>query len=400
MMILRELGVDVLSAARQRIINVFENGLPVYLSFSGGKDSLVLAHITLSLGLQGLIDFNRLRIEFIDEEGIFICVERTVMEWRDKFLSLGCRFDWYCLEVRHYSCLNMLENDESFICWDRYKSDTWIRQPPPFAIRSHPKLHPRLDTYQQFLERINDGVHITGVRIFESIQRRQAVARKYGSFTKGKTEPLYDWRDEDVWYYLHANNIEIPEAYMYLYQIGVPNNRLRISQFFSIDTAFTLSRMSEFYPDLMEAILRREPSAYIVSLYWDSEMFRRRTRKRHEMEGEDGENYREKVLDLLSNIPANFKSKSMIATAEEIRRKLIRYQGYLNDAAFRRAYDILRTGDPKKRSIRGLIFKIICDAADKNNIRTPSNITAGNKRKARGKGNGKAESIQPEYRTE
>jgi predicted phosphoadenosine phosphosulfate sulfurtransferase len=45
----RTLAVDVLTAAKQRIRNIFANGLPVYLSFSGGKDSLVLADITAKL---------------------------------------------------------------------------------------------------------------------------------------------------------------------------------------------------------------------------------------------------------------------------------------------------------------------------------------------------------------
>ena len=41
-----KLDVDVLTAARQRICNISENGLPVYLSFSGGKDTLALAHVS------------------------------------------------------------------------------------------------------------------------------------------------------------------------------------------------------------------------------------------------------------------------------------------------------------------------------------------------------------------
>ena len=38
-----EASIDVVEAAKMRIRNVFRNGLPVYMSFSGGKDSLVMA---------------------------------------------------------------------------------------------------------------------------------------------------------------------------------------------------------------------------------------------------------------------------------------------------------------------------------------------------------------------
>ena len=80
----RLLNVDCLAAARQRIVNIFANGLPVYLSFSGGKDSLVLAHLTMALIEEGAIDKRLLRVEFVDEEAIFPCIERVVMDWRDR----------------------------------------------------------------------------------------------------------------------------------------------------------------------------------------------------------------------------------------------------------------------------------------------------------------------------
>ena len=32
----------------------------------------------------------------------------------------------FCLEVKHYNCFNELSNDETFICWDRYKKDVCI----------------------------------------------------------------------------------------------------------------------------------------------------------------------------------------------------------------------------------------------------------------------------------
>lgn len=43
----RPLGIDVLTAARQRIAYVFDNFDAVYVSFSGGKDSTALLHLTM-----------------------------------------------------------------------------------------------------------------------------------------------------------------------------------------------------------------------------------------------------------------------------------------------------------------------------------------------------------------
>lgn len=42
--------------------------------------------------------------------------------------------------------------------------------------------------------------------------------------------------------------------------------------------------MNEYYPDLMERIIRREPNAYLAALYWDSEMFGRSSKNRRAIE--------------------------------------------------------------------------------------------------------------------
>ncbi|MGA8944200.1 MAG: phosphoadenosine phosphosulfate reductase family protein [Thermoactinomyces sp.] len=252
-MIVRKEGrMNVVEAARKRIENIFSNGVPVYLSFSGGKDSLCLGHLVLSLIQEGRIDPSLLTVQFIDEEAIFPCIEKTVKTWRKKFLLAGAKFQWYCLEVKHFNCLNELENDESFICWDKTKRDVWVRNMPEFAITHHPLLNPRKMTYQAFLKQAcMDGILITGVRAYESIQRMQFLAQqKY----QHRLSPIYDWKDSDVWLYLFEHQVEIPNVYLYLWQTGLSRKELRVSQFFSIDTVKNLVNMNEYYPDLMERI--------------------------------------------------------------------------------------------------------------------------------------------------
>ena len=268
-------NVDIVTAARQRIKNVFSNGVPVYMSFSGGKDSLCLADLTLKLIQAGEIDPAQLTVLFIDEEAIFDCIEETTKAWRKKFLLAGAKFQWWCIEVKHFNCLNELSSDETFVCWDRRKRDVWVRQPPPFAIRNHPLLKPGVDNYQSFLPRVTrDGIMMTGVRAAESVQRLQYMAA-LGVGGKGITNtntiyPIYDWKTTDVWLYLRNERVEIPKVYLQMYQVGVNRNQLRVSQFFSVDTVPVLVHLAEYDPALMERVLRREPNAYLAMLYWDS----------------------------------------------------------------------------------------------------------------------------------
>ena len=51
-----ESSIDVVKAAKIRIRNVFQNGLPVYMSFSGGKDSLCMAQLVMELVQAGEIN--------------------------------------------------------------------------------------------------------------------------------------------------------------------------------------------------------------------------------------------------------------------------------------------------------------------------------------------------------
>ena len=58
-------SMNVVQAAIQRIKNVFSNGLPVYMSLSGGKDSICMADLVYQLIRKGEIDAKQLRIIFI-----------------------------------------------------------------------------------------------------------------------------------------------------------------------------------------------------------------------------------------------------------------------------------------------------------------------------------------------
>ena len=84
-------------------------------------------------------------------------------------------------------------------------------------------------SYQEFGAKIFKSVPpMVGLRMAESIQRRQSIA---AIKTSHFLYPLYDWRDCDIWLYIKLYNLTIPMTYIYLYKTGVPANKLRISQF-------------------------------------------------------------------------------------------------------------------------------------------------------------------------
>lgn len=362
--------IDVVKAAEIRIKNVFKNGVTVYMSFSGGKDSLCMAQIILNLAQRGEINLNQLVVQFIDEEAIFPCIEKTVLQWRKKFILLGAKFEWFCIEVKHYNCFNELTNDETFICWDRYKQDVWVRKPPKFAIRNHPLLKPRTDAYQDFLPRVCvDGITIVGVRAAESIQRLKNIA-KMNSTGKNITHkrqifPIYDWTDKDVWLYLKEQNVDIPEIYLYLWQSGVGKGQLRVSQFFSIDTARSLVKMNEYYPDLMERVIRREPNAYLAALYWDSEMFGRRSRNRRALETEQDKDYKALLICMFNDFDSYFSTEHKKYVATRYKNFFLQISSFAEQKDYKMLYEGLISGDPKLRTFRAIYQRIYGRYIDK-----------------------------------
>lgn len=357
-------SINVVQAAEIRIRNVFRNGLPVFMSFSGGKDSLCMAQLILNLAQRGEINPSQLVVQFIDEEAIFPCMEDKVKEWRKKFLMIGVKFEWYCCEVKHYNCFNELSNDETFICWDSTKQDVWVRQPPTFAIRNHPLLRPRIDAYQDFLPRTCvRGITITGIRTAESVQRLQNIAAmtRAGKNITNKQQifPIYDWKDKDVWLYLLREKVDIPEIYLFLWQSGTGRGQLRVSQFFSVDTAKSLVKMNEYYPDLMDRIIRREPNAYLAALYWDSEMFGRNSRKRKEMEGDIlSRDYKAELLKIFGNMDVYFTTRHKRYVAERYRNFFMGVSAIANQKDCKAIYEGLISGDPKLRTYRALYQRI------------------------------------------
>lgn len=357
-------SINVIQAAEMRIRNVFKNGLPVFMSFSGGKDSLCLAKLIYNLVQRGEINPAQLTVQFIDEEAIFPCIEEKVKEWRKKFIMMGAKFEWYCCEVKHFNCFNELSNDETFICWDSTKQDVWVRRPPAFAIRNHPQLRPRIDAYQDFLPRICvSGITITGIRTAESVQRLQNIAsmlRAGRSMTnKHQVFPIYDWTDKDVWLFLLREHVDIPDIYLYLWQSGTGRGQLRVSQFFSVDTAKSLVKMNEYYPDLMERVIRREPNAYLAALYWDSEMFGRSSKKRKEMESNTPQkDYKAELLKMFGDMETYFTTPHKMRIAAKYRNFFMCASAIVDQKDCKAIYEGLISGDPKLRTYRALYQRV------------------------------------------
>ena len=359
----KQSSMSVVEAAVARIMNAFSNGVKVYIAFSSGKDSLCMCHIVYSLIKQGKIDPKQLTVFFIDEEAIYPSMEQMAYQWHGLFSNLGVRFDWYCLPFKQVSCFHQLQSNERWITWEPGKESVWVRDPPPFAILHHPALHyPGEMNYQTFCSiAMNDGIILMGVRASESVQRLRNIARsKMNGGATGQQYyvlPIYDWKDTDVWLYIKEHHLHFPEAYMDLYRDGMNRPQMRLSNFFAADSCAGLRHIAAINPDLWARIERREPNAYMVMLYWDSEMFKRNTRKRRSLEaGQEQKDYRALVKEMLfDKFDDTFISPDRKKVGQAYKRQYVKMNGTASTRIYQKMYEGIIAGDPKLRTLRAII---------------------------------------------
>lgn len=360
-----ESTIDVLEAAKRRIKNAFANGCKVYLSFSAGKDSLCMSSVTYDLIRTGEINPKLLTVIFIDEEGLYPSMVANVERWRRNFQQVGVSFLWFCLPFKQVSVIDHLSSSESWITWEPGKEKEWMRDPPKGAIMSHPCLrYPGEMNYQTFCEKaFSDGIQMIGLRTVESVTRLHAIARSDMKALGGKFYPIYDWKDSDVWLYIKERGLAFPDIYMRLYEAGVKKNQLRLCAFFGDCGTQGLRWIAETDNDLWQRIEKREPNAYLVLLYWDSEMFRRSSDKRRELEAEEEQkDYCELCKDILFRHPEQFTiAADTKKRLSNWRQLFIKTYGIAEQKHYKKMYEGLLYGDPKSRILRILWTTIFTD---------------------------------------
>lgn len=364
-----ESNIDVLTAAKMRIRNIWNSAPKIYLAFSAGKDSLCVSNLVYELILSGEIDPKKLTVYFIDEEGLYKSMVDATMRWRRKFMSVGAEFRWYCLPFKQVCTLDSLSATESWITWEPGKEDVWMRTPPPFAIVKSEFLHYAGEmNYQTFCSRaFADGITLIGLRASESFTRIDSIAASDNYRGTKKFYPIYDWNDSDVWLYIKERNLEFPDIYIRLYEAGVTRRNLRLSAFFGDKTTQGLRWVAETDPPFWDKIQKRMPNAYLVLLYWDSEMFARSSRKRKELEDNAPQkDYKELVKDMLFMNTDKYRiAHDTLKTLPRWRRLYVKSDGMALPKHYKRMYEVILNGDPKGRDYRSLQASIFGDYGER-----------------------------------
>ena len=277
------LGIDVLTAAMERIEYVFENFPRIYCSFSGGKDSTVMLHLVAEEARKRNKKFGLL---FVDLEGqyklTFDHVEKCYQLYADIIEPY-----WVALPLNLRNAVSMYQ--PQWMCWDPGCKENWIRDQPKIAITDE-DYFPFFKRGMEFEEFVPEFGHwysqgkltacFVGIRTRESLNRWRTIAGGKKTAFEGKQwttwcsqalyniYPIYDWHAADIWKY-HGRYPEKPYNKLYdrMYQAGMTLHQMRICQPYGDDQRKGLWLFQIVEPETWSKIVARVNGANQGAIY-------------------------------------------------------------------------------------------------------------------------------------
>jgi predicted phosphoadenosine phosphosulfate sulfurtransferase len=277
------LGVDVLTAARERIAWTFDNFERVYVSFSAGKDSTVMVHLVED---EARKRGRRFGLLLVDLEGQY---RVTIEHAREVFAGLADMTDqfWVALPIALRNAVSVYE--PQWLAWDPNREEAWIRPRPVGAIgeEGYFPFFGRGMEFEEFVPEFGewyaDGVEtacLVGIRADESLNRFRTIASTSKTRKDGKqwtslvtdhvynVYPIYDWKTQDIWGY-HGKNPDRPYNRLYdlMGMAGLSIHQMRICQPYGDDQRRGLWLFHLIEPETWARVVARVNGANGGALY-------------------------------------------------------------------------------------------------------------------------------------
>jgi predicted phosphoadenosine phosphosulfate sulfurtransferase len=279
----QELNSNVYEESVSRITKVFNEFESVYLSFSGGKDSTTMFHITADVARKMNKRFGLL---IVDLEGQYQLTMEHVSKMVEEYNDVIDLY-WICLPISLRNAVSVYE--PKWVCWDEGKKEDWIREIPDCAIsdvdyfdffQHGMEFEEFVPLFGEWYAKGKTCACLVGIRTDESLNRFRTIAsdkktkfKNYKWTTKVTDNvfnvyPIYDWRTRDIWIY-HAKNTDkrINELYEVMHKAGLSIHQMRICQPYGDDQRRGLWLFHLIEPSTWAKVVSRVNGANSGALY-------------------------------------------------------------------------------------------------------------------------------------
>lgn len=272
------LGIDVLTAARQRIAWIFDHVPRIYVSFSGGKDSTVMLHLVMDEAITRGV---KVGVLFIDWEAQYKLTIDHVQAMFDRYQD---HIDphWVCVPLKTVNATSQYEPE--WTCWEAGKEARWVREKPAHAKTEYPFYTPGM-TFEEFVPAFGHWygggkltASLVGIRTGESLNRWRALTRKKSTLEDKQwttwmsqhlynAYPVYDWQTEDLWTYHAQTGMPYNTLYDRFFQAGASIHQMRICEPYGDEQRRGLWMYQVIEPETWGKLVARVAGANTGALY-------------------------------------------------------------------------------------------------------------------------------------
>jgi predicted phosphoadenosine phosphosulfate sulfurtransferase len=282
MYVKRPLGVDVCTAAADRIRWLFDNFDRIYLAFSGGKDSTIALHLVAAEARRRQ---RRFAVLFVDLEAQYRLTIEHIEACLDDYKDVIDPY-WVSLPIILRNAVSMYQ--PRWLCWDPEAENAWVRRPPKQAITDEahfPFFHRGME-FEEFVPEFGEWYSngeptacIVAIRAVESLNRYRTIFSTSKKTRDGKpwttlatkhvysVYPLYDWRTEDVWTYHAKFGGRYNLLYDRMHKAGLSIHEQRICQPYGDDQRKGLWLYQVIEPETWSRVVARVNGANGGALY-------------------------------------------------------------------------------------------------------------------------------------
>ncbi len=276
----KPLGINVLTAARQRIAYVFDSFQRIYVSFSGGKDSSVMLHLVME---EAQKRGRKVGVLFVDLEGQYKITIDYIEQMYAMYAENIIPF-WCCLQMSLRNAVSAFQ--PKWIAWDRAQEDKWIR-PMPDGCKTDgdfPFYYAGME-FEEFVPKFGHWFShgkltacFVGIRSDESLNRYRTIVGKKSKFEDknwttwvGETlyniYPIYDWKTQDIWRYNGKFFKPYNRLYDLMHKAGVSIHQQRICQPYGDDQRRGLWLFHVIEPETWGKLIARVNGANSGALF-------------------------------------------------------------------------------------------------------------------------------------